>query len=74
MRDTAQITKRPPRCFTKLMKAAGDLKAGSLGDIAGGKTGHFTHAAWGRHEHTWIPGHEIEVCTKCGTTRPKQSA
>jgi hypothetical protein len=71
MKEKASLTKRPPFCITKLMKTSGAYAAGSLGDIPRRQTGHFTRAQWGRHEHSWIPGLEIEVCTLCGKTRPK---
>ena len=68
------MSKRPPRCLTRLMKARGDLGAVPLGDMVESGTAEFTHATWGRHEHCWIPGADIEVCTKCGKTQPKGTA
>jgi len=56
------------------MKARGDLGAVPLGDMVESGTAEFTHATWGRHEHCWIPGADIEVCTKCGKTQPKGTA
>jgi len=67
------ISKRPPRCFTKLMRARGDFAARRLGDIAVNKYGRVTHKQGGPHEHAWIPGADIEVCVKCGMTRPKST-
>lgn len=73
MRDTASLTKRPHRQFTKSHKASGALRAGTLGDIQNKKTKFEDHfiKPWSKHEHSWIPGTDIEVCTKCGTSRPK---
>jgi hypothetical protein len=65
-----QLSKRPPRAITKLMKHSGALAAHSLGDLKGPSTGHFTHQQNGRHICTFIKGAEIQVCTKCGATKP----
>lgn len=65
-------TKRPPRAISRRVLASGALGALSLGMATESGRAGFTHATWGRHEHSWIPGVEIEVCTLCGKTRPKQ--
>ena len=71
MNDRASITSLAPRFITKSMKTSGALRSLSFCDVAGAKTGKFTHSQRGPHQHTWIPGWDIEVCTKCGMTRDK---
>lgn len=72
MRNQGSINKRATGGFVgRGQRTSGALRAGSLGDIVGGKTGGFTLKQNGRHQHSWISGHEVQVCTKCGFTRPK---
>jgi hypothetical protein len=49
--------------------SSGGHATAGLGSVAASGPGHFTHVQGGRHQHTWIAGAEIEVCTRCGLTR-----
>lgn len=75
MRDPESLTKRQPRAITRLMKYSGALVAQSLGDVVcDKKDGKFEKLPWNCHDHSWIPGTDIEVCTKCGMTRAKAAS
>lgn len=66
------LTKRPARQFTKLVKAGGSLRAGSLGDIQVKKVEkHFRTRPW-NCDHNWIPGAQIEICTNCGISKSQE--
>jgi hypothetical protein len=76
--NQGQITKRPKRQFTRKAKIAGELAAGSLGDIQSpkkapfmGGTSFFKYRQWAAHTHTWLIGTDNAVCSQCGKLVPK---
>ena len=71
MLNQAQLAKRPPRAATRLMKSRGDLRAGSLGDIAQSGTAGFARVKHCRDGHKFLVGAEILVCSKCGYSEPR---
>lgn len=70
-----QLSKRPPKFIGRRAKASRAFAASSLADIqpptSNRHQDHFQARPWSSHEHTWIHGTAVAVCTKCGKTIPK---
>lgn len=69
------LHKRPKRFYSRMAKVAGELKAGSIGDIVKPSSNdwrdHFKCRPHARHEHVWLMGIQNAVCSVCGKTVPK---
>ena len=65
----------PPqyKFISRKVKVAGELRAGSLGDLQPPKSlrnGGFRFQQETRHEHVWLHGQINRVCSLCGLTEP----
>ena len=61
------------KLISRKAKLAGDLRAGSLGDLQPTKSlrnGGFRFQQTTRHEHVWLQGEINRVCSLCGLTEP----
>jgi hypothetical protein len=64
------------RFCARKAKVAGELRAGSLGDLQAvrkppkSKNGWFRFQLGTRHEHMWLRGEVNRVCSLCGLTEP----
>lgn len=68
--NQGQITKRPVRAITRLMKVNGSMRAESLGSVVESGTAGFRRKTACRFTHSFLQGTDGRVCSICGFYEP----